>query len=328
MRVAVVGVGATGARAARQLASTDAVDAVVIADADERQRRKVADLLGNRAEASADQVPEADVVLLASPAGTQAGLGTTALRQGSHVVATSDDVGDVRDLLDLDAEAVERSRSVVVGAGFAPGLSCLLARHAAAVLDEADEVHVAKVGTGGPACAEQHHLALGSDGLDWRDGGWVSRTGGSGRELCWFPEPVGGRDCYRAAVPDPLLLVDAFPHLTRVTARLAANRRDRFTSRLPMMRRPHPEGGPGAIRVEVRGSRGGGRDVVVYGAMDRPAVAAGAVAAVAAVAVGDGSIGRHGSFGLAALEDPLPLLTDLADRGIRAAAFEGDREKI
>ena len=324
MRVAVVGVGATGARAARQLASTDAVDAVVIADADERQRRKVADLLGDRAEASADAVPEADVVLIASPAGTQAGIGTQALRQGSGVVATCDDVGDVRDLLDLDAEAVERARSVVVGAGFAPGLSCLLARHAAAVLDEADEVHVAKVGTGGPACAEQHHLALGADGLDWRDGGWVSRTGGSGRELCWFPEPVGGRDCYRAAVPDPLLLVDALPHLARVTARLAANRRDRLTSRLPMMRRPHPEGGPGAIRVEVRGSRHGGRDVVVYGAMDRPAVAAGAVAAVAAVAVGDGTIDRHGAFGLAALEDPLPLLNDLADRGIRAAAFEGN----
>ena len=68
----------------------------------------------------------------------------------------------------------------------------------------------------------------------------------------------------------------------------------------------------------------GGRDVVVYGAMDRPAVAAGAVAAVAARAVGDGTIDRVGAFGLAAVEDPLPLLADLADRGIRAAAFEGN----
>ena len=319
-----MGVGATGARAARQLASTDAVDTVVVADADPAQRRKVAHLLGKGAEASDDLVPEADVVLLATPAGTQADLGVQALRQGSSVVSTSDDVEDVRGLLDLDAEAVERARTVVVGAGFAPGLSCLLARHAVSALDDADELHVAKVGTGGPACAEQHHRALGSDGLDWRDGGWVSRSGGSGRELCWFPEPVGGQDCYRAAVPDPLLLVDALPRLTRVTARLAANRRDRLTSRLPMLRRPHPEGGLGAIRVEVRGAREGGRDVVVYGAMDRPAVAAGAVAAVAARAVGDGTIDRVGAFGLAAVEDPLPLLADLADRGIRAAAFEGN----
>ena len=187
-----------------------------------------------------------------------------------------------------------------------PGSVCLLARHAAAALDQVDEVHVAKVGTGGPACAEQHHRALGADGLDWRDGGWMARSGGSGRELCWFPEPVGGRDCYRAAVPDALLLVDAFGPLERVTARQAANRRDRLTARLPMLRRPHPEGGPGAIRVEVRGSRAGGRDVVVYGAMDRPAVAAGAVAAVTARAVGDGSIDRHGAFGLAAARGPAP----------------------
>jgi hypothetical protein len=323
LRIAVVGVGATGARAARQLASTDAVD-VVVADIDPATRRKVADLLGSGAESSDALVPEADVVVLATPAGTQGDLGTQALRQGSSVVSTSDDVGDVRVLLDLDPEAIERGATMLVGAGFAPGLSCLLARHASAVLDAVDEVHVAKVGTGGPACAEQHHRALGEDGLDWRDGGWVARTGGSGRELCWFPEPVGGRDCYRAAVPDPLLLVDAFGPMSRITARLAANRRDRLTARLPMLRRPHPEGGPGAIRVEVRGARAGSRDVVVYGAMDRPAVAAGAVAAVTARAVGDGSISRRGAFGLAALEDPVPLLTDLADRGIRAAAFEGD----
>lgn len=319
----MVGVGATGARAARQLASTDAVDTVIVADTDPATRRKVVDLLGAGAEASEAAVPEADVVLLATPAGTQGALGAEALRQGSSVVSTADDVADVRALLDLDAEAVERSATVVVGAGFAPGLSCLLARHAASVLDAVDEVHIAKVGTGGPACAEQHHRALGEDGLDWRDGSWVARTGGSGRELCWFPEPVGGRDCYRAAVPDPLLLVDAFGSVSRVTARLAANRRDRLTARLPMLRRPHPEGGPGAIRVEVRGARGSSRDVVVYGAMDRPAVAAGAVAAVTARAVGDGTISRTGAFGLAAVDDPLPLLADLAERGIRAAAFEG-----
>ncbi len=68
MRIAVIGVGATGARAARQLASTDAVDTVVVADADPATRRKVADLLGAGAEVSDADVPEADVVLLATPA--------------------------------------------------------------------------------------------------------------------------------------------------------------------------------------------------------------------------------------------------------------------
>ena len=181
------------------------------------------------------------------------------------MVSTSDAIVDVQALLDLDTEARERGVTVVVGGGFAPGLTCVLAAHAAAGFDEVDEVHVAKVGTGGPACARQHHRALGGMALDWRDGGWVHRPSGSGRELCWFPDPVGAEDCYRAALPDALVLVPAFPGVGRVTARLAATRRDRLTARLPMLRPPHPEGGPGAVRVEVRGRRGGSRDVTVLG---------------------------------------------------------------
>ena len=66
-----------------------------------------------------------------------------------------------------------------------------------------------------------------------------------------------------------------------MSARLSATRRDRITARLPMLRPPHPEGTLGAVRVEVRGDRDGAREIEVLGAIDRPAVAAGAVAAVA-----------------------------------------------
>ena len=249
-------------------------------------------------------------------------LAERALEVGASVVSTSDEVSDVTSLLGLDAEARERGRSVVVGAGFGPGFTCVLTAHAAARFDQVDEIHVAKVGTGGPACARQHHRALGGEALDWRDGAWVHRRGGSGRELCWFPDPVRSEDCYRAALPDALLLVPAFPRVRRVTARLGANRRDRFTARMPMLRRPHPEGGVGAVRVEVRGRRGESRDVVVLGAMDRPAVAAGAVAALSARWVADGRIGA-GAAGLAHVVAPAAFLAALADRGVKAAAFEG-----
>lgn len=317
----VVGAGAVGARAARQLASTDGVE-VLVHDEHRDRAAVVAGSLGAPAR-SADADTGADVVVLAAAAGSHAELATPYVRAGIPVVSTSDDVDDVRRLLDLDAEARERGVPVVVGAAFSPGLTCLLARHAASALDRVDEVHVARVGTGGPSCARQHHRALGDASLDWRDGGWVRRPAGSGRELCWFPDPIGGRDCYRAALPDALLLVSAIPGLARVTARLAANRRDRVTARLPMLRRPHPEGGPGGVRVEVRGERGGARHVLVYGAMDVPAVAAGAVAAQAAMAAVGGTV-RAGAAGLAALPDPLPVLQELARRGVKAAAFQGD----
>ena len=114
--------------------------------------------------------------------------------------------------------------------------------------------------------------------------GWL------GRELCWFPDPIGALDCYRAELPDAALLVRSFPGVARVTARLAATRRDRLTGRLPMLRTPHPEGLVGAARVEVRGAIDGARQVVVLGALDRPAVASGAVAALAARRAGHGEL--------------------------------------
>jgi hypothetical protein len=85
----------------------------------------------------------------------------------------------------------------------------------------------------------------------------------------------------------------------------------------------HPEGGPGAVRVEVRGSRAVARDVVVFGAIDRPAVAAGAVGALASLAVLDGKVKRPGAGGLAELVEPLPFLNELRRRGVRAAVFQG-----
>jgi hypothetical protein len=187
---------------------------------------------------------------------------------------------------------------------------------------------VAKHGTGGPACARQHHLSLGGWALQWYDGAWVERPAGSGRELCWFPDPVGGLDCYRAALPDSVLLLPAFAGagVSRITARMSATRRDRLTSRIPMLRKPHAEGMIGAVRVEVRGRRGPATDVRVLGAIDRPAVAAGAVAAVAVGWAVDGRLGNGGggAGGLASLvPEPAAFLRELADRGVRAAVFEG-----
>ena len=324
-RVGIVGAGAVGARVARQLLSTG-VDEVVLRDELAERRDAVARSLGDGARADdggfADPL-DVDVVVLAGPAGVHVEQARAFLRRGQSVVSASDDRDDVRGLLDLDHEATERGLVVVAGAGFAPGLTCVLAAHGAARLDRVDEIHIAKVGTGGPACARQHHRALGRGALDWRDGGWVERSGGSGRELCWFPDPIGAVDCYRGALADALVLVPAFPGVQRVTARVGATRRDRLTARLPMLWPTHPEGGPGAVRIELRGQREGASEVLVYGVMDRPAVAAGAVGALAVQEVLAGSVRRRGAAGLAELFDPLPFLQELARRGVRAAIFEG-----
>lgn len=326
VRVVVVGLGAVGARAARQILVPEAPSDVLLVDTAGDRASAVAASLGPAAAVASwgpAALEGADVVVLAPPSG-HPGMAAAALAAGAHVVSVSDDVAEVRALLSLEEEARRRQRSVVTGAGFAPGLSCLLARHAASGFDSVDEVHVARAGTGGPACARHHHGALGGEPVDWHDGAWTARPRGSGRQLCWFPDPVGARDCYGAALPDALLLVPAFPGVARVTARVAASRRDRLTAQLPMMRRPHAEGALGALRVEVRGRRGLATDVRVLGALDRPALAAGTVAGLAATWAADGLLARAGAGGLADMVgDALRFLQELAHRGVRAASFDG-----
>lgn len=327
MNVVLVGAGAVGGRIARQLSSSGDIGRLVVVDVHARRAEAVVGAIGGDAHATTAWSPSlvgaGDVVVLALPGGHRR-FAKVALERGAHVVSTASAESEVRSLLAFHVEARERGCHVVVGAAFGPGLTCVLARHAAAAFDEVTEVHVAKAGTGGPACARAHHRALAGASIDWRNGAWGRRPGGSGRELCWFPEPVGGQDCYRANLPDALLLVPALLGVERVTARVAASRRDRLTSRLPMLRPPHPEGLMGAVRVEVRGRRGAARDVVALGAVDRPAVAAGAVAAVAATWAVSGRLAEPGSGGLASLvSDPVPFLQELARRGVKAAVFEG-----
>jgi saccharopine dehydrogenase-like NADP-dependent oxidoreductase len=335
LRVEVVGLGAVGTRAARQLVTTEGVDEVIVSDVDRRRASAVAESLGPKAR---EVVPPGgangglsldgdrsgvDVVLLAHPV-PHAALATAYLRAGIHVVSAGDDRRDVATMLGSSALAEASGRALVVGAAFAPGMSCLLARRGAASLDEVDEIHVATTGTGGPACARQHHWAMARGGVSWRGGMWREHASGSGRALCWFPEPVGVLDCYTADLADPIVLHAAFPRATRVRARMAATRRDRLTARLPMLRPPHPEGLLGAIRVELSGCVGTARRTVVLGAIDRPGAAAGSVLAVAALAIADGTIDRTGAFGLADADVPATaLLSELARRGVKAAEFVG-----
>jgi hypothetical protein len=61
----------------------------------------------------------------------------------------------------------------------------------------------------------------------------------------------------------------------------------------------------------------------VYGALDRPAVAGAAVAAVTALHLANHDV-EPGAGGVAELGDVVGLLRELARRGVRAATFEGN----
>jgi hypothetical protein len=138
--------------------------------------------------------------------------------------------------------------------------------------------------------------------------------------LVWFPEPIGGRDC-RTVTAGAGLLVDAFPDVGRISVQLGEPPRRSWPKR-----RFGDAGDWGAARVEVWGRRQGTHDCVVYGIVERTAVAAGAVLAVVAARLA-GAIGapllEPGVRGVGALVEPVPFLAELSQRGVRAAVFEG-----
>ncbi len=328
MHIAVLGVGAVGSRVARQLVSTEVIEHVTVVDANTNRAKAVLDSLAEtvkvtRAAPGRWQADDVDVVVVATGVGLHRGAANEALKIGAHVVSLSGSPEEVQELLAMDNDFRRAGLVMAVGAGFSPGLSCVLAAHGAKAFDQVDEVHIARVGSGGLACAQQRRSALRQETVDWIDGAWVSHKPGSGRELCWFPDPVGAQDCYRASLPEALLLQPVFDDLKRTTTRLSSSRKERWSARLLLPARFKEDEKLGALRVEIRGLKGSKRETTVFGVIDRPAVGAGVVATVAAVWAASGRLGTGGSSGLAGLVETTPFLSELASRGVKAAVFTG-----
>jgi saccharopine dehydrogenase-like NADP-dependent oxidoreductase len=324
--IAIVGAGVTGTGVLEQLIRRGHTK-FAVCDLDEFRAQQLAELHRSKTVTidvvKTRHVGQADIAVLACGA-PQSELVMGLLQSDTHVVSMSDDLDDTTELFDMHEVAVQQNRSLIVGACASPGLTGLLLAHVALGFDSVDEAHVAVHGTGGPDCARQHHVALAGQSIGWHDGSWLRRPSGSGRELCWFPEPVGAYDCYRAEVPDPMLLHRAMPQLQRISARVSATRRDRFTARLPLLAPPNAEGGMGAVRIEVRGMRGSSRAMEIVGVSERLAKIAGVVAATVAHAITTNQISAVGAHVLGDSELPnAALLRDVANAGLHIHQFVG-----
>ncbi|GIU85993.1 MAG: hypothetical protein KatS3mg009_0508 [Acidimicrobiia bacterium] len=320
----LVGVGEVGTRAARQLVDTPALTRVLLADEDEERAVRVADALGDKAAVvpfrPGHAIPaDVDVVACALPTGLDHAVVTAALEARVPCASCDDDHDAHEAVRALDRNARTAGVTVAVGCGLAPGLADVLVRHAAATFERVDEIRVARTGWAGPACVAAVRHERRATARAWHEDGWREEHP-HGETLVWFPDPIGARDC-RVVTGGASLLVDAFPRTRRIRVLLGEPPR-----RARLRRRFGDDGQWGAARVDVWGRRDGSHDCVVYGVVERTAVAAGTVLAVTAARLG-GALGprleRPGVHGLAALCEPVPFLTELAHRGVRAAVFEG-----
>lgn len=331
--VLVVGLGETGVRAARQLLDTPGVDRVFVGARTADHARGVADALQDGAEPwvfdeGGALPPDVDAVASAVPADADVAFARAAVDRGVHYASAADDAATLRALIDLDAVARGRGARVLAGCGLAPGLADVLVVHAAGLFDSVDEVHIARFGVGGPACADAARRAQHEPNAEWREGALVHGRH-RGAELIWFPDPVGGRECDLVANGVELLAA-AVPGVQRVTMRLGAPPTRRFppSARWPAGGRGRNAlPGFGAVRAEVWGWTGRRRDTVVYGVIERTAVAAGTVlglstAWLAGALDGLGEV-APGASGLGVAVKPVPFLAELARRGVKAAVFEG-----
>ncbi len=322
--IGIFGAGVVGARVAESL-SIESQTSILVYDSSQivaqRLARRLSETNSLIKATNRSELHRAKVVVLAGPL-PHTPVAREFLGKGVSIVSTSDDIADCLNLLSLSDLATENKATLIIRAAQSPGMSGLLVRNLSKAFDSIDEVHIALHGTGGPACARQHHRALSGQSIGWHDGEWLRRPAGSGRELCWFPEPVGAYDCYRGELPDPLLIKRAFPELVRVTARVSATRRDRVFARLPMLIPPRAEGGMGGLRVEVRGTKNGERVVDVVGVAERVGQVAGVVSGCVARSISVGEISQPGAFVLG--ESSLPnetLLSRVMASGVQAHSF-------
>ena len=324
-RVLLVGLGEVGIRAARQLIDTEGIDRVLIAGHRNKGVAELAETFGAKAEAiefrPGDPLPDVDAVACALPDDLDVKVVTTAVEQGVDVASCTDAAPTIDRIRALADSARARAVTVALGCGLAPGLSDVLARHGAQAFDEVDEIGVARFGCAGPSSVSTVRAERSARARDWYDGAWRS-TDRPAEEIVWFPEPIAARDC-RTVTAGASLLVDAFPGVPCIGVRLGEAQRRRFAL---SRQRLGDEGEWGATRVEIYGRRGRERDVVVYGVIERTAVAAGTVLALTTAQLcgaAGATIHRPGVHGLAALVEPVPFLSELSARGVRVATFEG-----
>lgn len=128
----------------------------------------------------------------------------------ANIVDICDDWDTTQEYLELDGDAQEAGITAVIGLGYTPGVTNVLAKRGAAKLDRVDEIHTAWVWNafdpGGYAVTEHGFHADAGDVPTYLDGQWVNVPAGSGEESIGFPEPVGNVRVFHVGHPEPVTL--------------------------------------------------------------------------------------------------------------------------
>jgi len=220
--IALGGAGAMGRLAVKDLAASEGVDDLVIADYNLEEAQSLARELGDKCTAikvdanDHGQLVEAvrgyDVALGAVGPfyKYEAKMGRACVEAGVNYVSICDDYDAAEEILGLDGDAKKAGITAVTGVGWTPGITNVLARKAAEELDEVDEIatswgcHAAD--TAGKAVTLHYLHAVTGMIPTFINGRITNVPAGSGLERVRFPEPVGAMNVFHAGHPEPITI--------------------------------------------------------------------------------------------------------------------------
>ena len=231
-----------GQAAVRTLAESELVTEIFIADKNVEAAQQLAAKVGAKASAretdAADAerlaalLAEGDIVVNTCGPFFKFGVPAVraAIRAGKDYCDINDDWRPTQQVLLMDAEAKAVGITAIVGIGASPGLSNLLAKHAAAQLDEVEAVQTCWVAGGvegwmaageseasGELAALEHMMYSASGKIPtYREGRWTEIDSFQRGEQVDFPG-TGAYEVYDIGHPEPVTLPRFIPGVKTVS---------------------------------------------------------------------------------------------------------------
>lgn len=358
-RVVVLGgAGDMGSRVARELARSGEVQ-LVVADLRAEKAEALAAELGPGVTACPVDATDRDSLLRALRDAAVAvncigpfyryaeGILHAAIAAGVSYVDICDDDDATLRLLALDGLARRRGITALIGIGWTPGVSNLLARRAWERLDAVDSIDITWVGSAadseGEAVIKHVIHAVAREVPIYRDHRWTRVAALSGIREVEFPPPIGRVPAYFCGHPEPItlprfldgvgdvtvrgyLLPAEIQRLTRALIDLDLASTERKIDGLAGLLQPflpvlaHLGGKPAppvsGVRVDARGTRAGRAAAVSYCAIDTMERLTGIPPAVAALMLARGDLAGKGVLAPEGCLPTEPFFAELARRQI------------
>lgn len=337
MKVIVLGgTGDMGSLAVRELGRVPEVELITVVGRNQEEAEALAAEVGDHVQPLVLDVRDTEALrtaigghdVVAGALGPfylyEVAMAEIAITAGVPYVSICDDYDATQEVLQLDAAAKKQGVTVLTGMGWTPGITNLLAKKGAGLLDTAEKVHISWAGSladaeGLAVVLHTMHIFTGRVPT-FREGELQLVRAGSGGHKVAFPAPLGSVTVYHVGHPEPVTIPRFLPGINEVSlcgglaegflnyvsigmARLGLTRtperRARLAERLmpllPTLKAMAPQTRPlSGIHVEVVGSKDGRPAHVEIAAVDRMARLTSLPLVVATLMVGSGALQTAG----------------------------------